>query len=118
VIRLGTRRSALALAQARWVAERLEDDLELVPIRTAGDERRGPAPVTTDKARFVKELEEALLAGQIDLAVHSAKDVPAELPPGLIILAVPERADARDALSPTAPWWAPRACAVAPSSSL
>jgi hydroxymethylbilane synthase len=98
VIRLGTRRSALALAQARWVAERIEDDVELVPIRTAGDERRGPAPQASDKARFVKELEEALLAGQIDLAVHSAKDVPAELPSGLIILAVPERGDPRDAL--------------------
>ena len=98
MIRLGTRRSALALAQAQSVAERLEDDVELIPIRTAGDERRGPAPATSDKARFVKELEEALLAGQIDLAVHSAKDVPAELPPGLVILAVPERADPRDAL--------------------
>jgi hydroxymethylbilane synthase len=98
VIRLGTRRSALALAQAQWVAERLDDDVELIPIRTAGDERRGPAPQPSDKARFVKELEEALLAGQIDLAVHSAKDVPSELPSGLVILAVPERADPRDAL--------------------
>jgi hydroxymethylbilane synthase len=97
-IRLGTRRSALALAQARWVAERLEGEVELVPIRTVGDERRGPAPVSSDKARFVKELEEALLAGQIDLAVHSAKDVPGELPEGLQIVGVPERADPRDAL--------------------
>jgi hydroxymethylbilane synthase len=97
-IRLGTRRSALALAQARWVAERLEGEVELVPIRTVGDERRGPAPVISDKARFVKELEEALLAGQIDLAVHSAKDVPGELPEGLHIVGVPERADPRDAL--------------------
>jgi hydroxymethylbilane synthase len=97
-IRLGTRRSALALAQARWVAERLEDEVELVPIRTAGDERRGPAPETSDKARFVKEIEEALLAGEIDLAVHSAKDVPGELPDGLDIVGVPARADARDAL--------------------
>ena len=98
MIRLGTRRSALALAQARWVAERLEGDVDLVPIRTAGDERRGPAPQTSDKARFVKELEEALLAGEIDLAVHSAKDVPGELPEGLHIVGVPERADPRDAL--------------------
>jgi hydroxymethylbilane synthase len=97
-IRLGTRRSALALAQARWVAERLEGEVELVPIRTAGDERRGPAPETSDKARFVKEIEEALLAGEIDLAVHSAKDVPGELPDGLAIVGVPARADARDAL--------------------
>jgi hydroxymethylbilane synthase len=98
VIRLGTRRSALALAQARLVAEGLEGDVELVPIRTSGDERRGPAPQTSDKARFVKEIEEALLAGQIDLAVHSAKDVPGELPDGLHIVGVPERADPRDAL--------------------
>jgi hydroxymethylbilane synthase len=98
VIRLGTRRSALALAQARWVAERLEGEVALVPIRTAGDERRGPAPQSSDKARFVKEIEDALLAGVIDLAVHSAKDVPGELPDGLHIVGVPERADPRDAL--------------------
>jgi hydroxymethylbilane synthase len=93
LIRLGTRGSALALAQARLVGERLPD-ARLVPIATAGDRgRRGG-----DKARFVKELEEALLAGEVDLAVHSAKDVPAELPDGLSIVGVPERADARDAL--------------------
>ena len=98
MIRLGTRGSALALAQAHWVAERLPDEVELVPITTSGDERRGGAPEVSDKSRFVKEIEEALLAGQIDLAVHSAKDVPSELPAGLGIVAVPERADARDAL--------------------
>jgi hydroxymethylbilane synthase len=98
VIRLGTRGSALALAQARWVAERLRGEVELVPIKTSGDERRRGTPELADKSRFVKEIEEALLAGEIDLAVHSAKDVPAELPDGLIILAVPERADARDAI--------------------
>jgi hydroxymethylbilane synthase len=98
VIRLGTRGSALALAQARWVAERLRGEVEIVPITTSGDERRKSAPELADKSRFVKEIEEALLAGEIDLAVHSAKDVPAELPPGLILLAVPERADPRDAL--------------------
>ena len=97
-IRLGTRGSALALVQARWVAERLEDEVELVPVRTSGDERRGGSVELSDKARFVKELEEALLAGSIDLAVHSAKDVPAELPDGLAIVGVPERADPRDAL--------------------
>jgi hydroxymethylbilane synthase len=99
VIRLGTRGSALALAQAHWVAERLLDEVELVPITTSGDERaeRG-TPEVTDKSRFVKEIEEALLAGDVDLAVHSAKDVPSELPDGLAIVGVPERADARDAL--------------------
>ncbi len=65
---------------------------------------RAPAPADAareapaDKARFVKEIEEALLAGEVDLAVHSAKDVPAELPDGLAVVAVPARADARDAL--------------------
>ncbi|HET8821559.1 MAG TPA: hydroxymethylbilane synthase [Thermoleophilaceae bacterium] len=98
MIRLGTRGSALALAQARWVANRLSGEVELVPITTSGDERRRGAPEHADKSRFVKEIEEALLAGEVDLAVHSAKDVPAGLPAGLIILAVPERADARDAI--------------------
>ena len=98
MIRLGTRGSALALAQARWVAERLPAEVELVPITTSGDEPRRLPGAPTDKARFVKEIEDALLAGEIDLAVHSAKDVPAELPGGLTIVAVPERADARDAL--------------------
>jgi hydroxymethylbilane synthase len=98
VIRLGTRGSALALAQARWVAERLPGEVELVPITTSGDARRdGPSEIS-DKARFVKEIEEALLAGDVDLGVHSAKDVPSELPDGLAIVGVPERADPRDAL--------------------
>ena len=103
MIRLGTRGSALALAQARWVAERLQGEVELVPITTSGDEpqpSRGSDPLEglTDKSRFVKEIEEALLAGVVDLAVHSAKDVPSELPEGLAIVGVPERADPRDAL--------------------
>jgi hydroxymethylbilane synthase len=92
VIRLGTRASALALAQANAVAERL-GDAEIVPITTSGD-RGSPA----DKSRFVKEIEEALLAGDVDLAVHSAKDVPGALPAGLSIVGVPQRADPRDAL--------------------
>jgi hydroxymethylbilane synthase len=101
-LRLATRGSALALAQAEWVAARLEGaSVELVAITTAGDERPGrraaPAPVG-DKSRFVKEIEEALLDGRADLAVHSAKDVPGELPEGLAIVGVPAREDARDAL--------------------
>jgi hydroxymethylbilane synthase len=92
VIRLGTRGSALALAQARWVAERLPS-ARLVPITTAGD--RGSRD---DKSRFVKEIEEALLAGEVDLAVHSAKDLPGELPEGLSIVGVPSREDPLDAL--------------------
>jgi hydroxymethylbilane synthase len=103
VIRLGTRGSALALAQAHWVADRLPGEVELVPIRTSGDESprsmgSDPVAVLGDKSRFVKEIEEALLAGEVDLAVHSAKDVPAELPDGLAIVGVPPRADPRDAL--------------------
>jgi hydroxymethylbilane synthase len=93
VIRLGTRGSALALAQARSVAERLPGEVTLVEITTSGD--RGSRD---DKSRFVKEIEEALLAGEVDLAVHSAKDVPGELPEGLSIVGVPERADPLDAL--------------------
>ena len=93
MIRVGTRGSALALAQASWVANRLPGEIELITITTSGD--RGSQ---TDKSRFVKEIEEALLAGEIDLAVHSAKDVPAELPAGLSIVGVPERADPLDAL--------------------
>jgi hydroxymethylbilane synthase len=96
VIRLGTRGSALALAQARLVAEALSEPVEIVPIATVGDRDRRPDG--GDKARFVKELEEALLAGDVDLAVHSAKDVPSELPDGLAIVGVPERADPLDAL--------------------
>jgi len=98
VIRLGTRGSALALAQARWVAERLPGEVEIVPITTSGDERPRGTPELADKSRFVKEIEDALLRGDIDLAVHSAKDVPAELPDGLAIVGVPARADPRDAL--------------------
>lgn len=94
MIRIGTRGSALALAQARWVAERLEGETELVTISTSGD--RGADP--QDKSRWVSELERALLEGRIELAVHSAKDVPAELAPGLELVAIPARADPRDAI--------------------
>ena len=92
-MRVGTRGSALALAQARTVADAL-GGAELVPITTAGDRRRDAG----DKGRWVKELDEALLRGDVDLAVHSAKDVPAELREGIALVAAPPRADARDAL--------------------
>ncbi len=102
-LRLGTRGSALALAQAvlvRHLLAELGEDVELVTITTSGDQRPGGAPAEApgDKSRFVKEIEEALIGGEVDLAVHSAKDVPSELPDGLAIVGVPERADARDAL--------------------
>lgn len=91
-MRIGTRGSALALAQAGTVAEAL--GAELVPITTTGDRDRG----ALDKERWVRELDAALLAGDIDLAVHSAKDVPAVLADGLAIVAVPVRASPLDAL--------------------
>jgi hydroxymethylbilane synthase len=93
-MRIGTRGSALALAQAQWVAERLGGDIEIVKIGTLGDRGAGPQ----DKSRWVSELERALLDGRIDVAVHSAKDVPTELDAGLELVAIPAREDARDAI--------------------
>lgn len=93
-MRIGTRGSALALAQADWVAARLNADVEIVPITTTGDRQRAVG----DKSRWVSELERALLEDRIDLAVHSAKDVPAELAEGLELVAIPARADPRDAI--------------------
>jgi len=90
LIRVGTRGSALALVQARFVGERLKEPYEIVTIDAAG-------PVA-DKSRWVSELERALLAGEIDVAVHSAKDVPAELADGLALVAIPAREDPRDAI--------------------
>jgi hydroxymethylbilane synthase len=72
--------------------------VELVEIRTSGDEGQKRVAPIGDKSRFVKEIEEALLAGEVDLAVHSAKDVPGVLAEGLAIVGVPAREDARDAL--------------------
>jgi hydroxymethylbilane synthase len=103
-MRLGTRGSALALAQAESVSRAL-GGLELVTIETAGD-RAPTAPgreaeeaggLVVDKSRFVKEIEEALLAGEVDLAVHSAKDLPSEIPDGLELVGVGEREDPADA---------------------
>jgi hydroxymethylbilane synthase len=97
-MRIGTRRSALALAQANQIAELLGGPCEIVPIVTGGDiDARTPAP-DTDKSRWVSELEQALAAGKIDLAVHSAKDVPGELAEGLALHGAPARVDARDVL--------------------
>ncbi|HZU40157.1 MAG TPA: hydroxymethylbilane synthase [Solirubrobacteraceae bacterium] len=93
-MRIGTRGSVLALAQARWVADRIHGPAELVTITTSGD--RGQQ--VGDKARWVSALERALLDGEIDCAVHSAKDVPAELPDGLALVAFPERANPFDAI--------------------
>ncbi len=101
---IGTRGSQLAVWQAEHVATRLRDrwpglTLRLERIRTTGDKILDvPLAQVGGKALFVKEIEEALLAGRVDLAVHSMKDVPTELPPGLSIVAMPEREDPADVL--------------------
>jgi hydroxymethylbilane synthase len=92
-LRLGTRGSPLALRQAALVAGALADEVETIVLRTAGDRGDGG-----DKRRWVDTIEAALLEGTIDLAVHSAKDLPAELGPGLVIAGSPRREDPRDAL--------------------
>jgi hydroxymethylbilane synthase len=94
-VRIGTRGSALALAQARQVAALLGGSHALVEVTTSGD--RGGSDAG-DKERWVRELDAALLDGSVDCAVHSAKDVPARIPEGIVIAAVPRRADPRDAL--------------------
>jgi hydroxymethylbilane synthase len=95
-LRLGTRGSALALAQANAVAK-LIGGAEVVPIKTSGDTGSRPGDPGGDKARFVREIERALIDGEVDLGVHSAKDLPTDLPEGLEIAGVPEREDPRDA---------------------
>ena len=107
-MRIGTRGSALALAQARLVAERLDPEAEIVTVTTSGD--RG---AVTDKSRWISELELALLEGRIDVAVHSAKDVPTEMTEGLELAAVPERADPRDVIC-----GAPSLAALAPGARI
>jgi hydroxymethylbilane synthase len=97
-MRLGTRASALALAQAAIVGELL-GGAEVVPISTAGDrdrERRFDQ-IADGRGVFTRDIERALLEGEIDAAVHSAKDMTGEMPAGLVIGAVPERGDPRDA---------------------
>jgi hydroxymethylbilane synthase len=103
-IRIGTRGSKLALRQTAWVRERIAErhpglQIEVVRIKTTGD-RITDVPLATvgGKGLFVKEIEEALLRGEIDLAVHSMKDVPTELPAGLHLGAITEREDPRDVL--------------------
>ncbi len=103
-VRIATRGSELALAQSGAVARRLGAALgvetELVTVRTTGDRIRDrPLAAIGGKGLFIKEIEEALLAGEADVAVHSAKDLPAHLAPGLVLAAFPERGDPRDALA-------------------
>ena len=101
-LRIGTRKSKLALWQANYVKERLESrgySVELVLITTTGDKiLDAPLAKIGGKGLFVKEIEEALLRGDIDLAVHSLKDVPMVLPEGLILGAITEREEPFDVL--------------------
>jgi hydroxymethylbilane synthase len=98
-VRIGTRGSLLALAQSEWLANRLRaqgHDVEMVKIVTEGDVR--PIDTAPGEGIFVTAIANALSRGEIDVAVHSAKDVPLEEPSDLVIAAYPRRADARDAL--------------------
>jgi hydroxymethylbilane synthase len=101
-VKLGTRGSRLAQWQAEWVRDRLSArgvTAEIVVIATRGDaEVDRPLHELEGKGFFTKEIEDALLAGRIDVAVHSLKDLPTQLPDGLALAAVPERHDAREAL--------------------
>jgi len=98
-LRIATRGSRLALWQAERVAALLGGDVELVIVSTSGDQRTD-VPIWTigGTGVFVKEVQQAVLEGRADLAVHSAKDLPSETAAGLLLAAVPERADPRDAL--------------------
>ena len=98
VLRVGTRRSALARAQTDLVVAGLGTPVEVIPIVTAGDRTAAPIEVIGGSGVFVSALREALLAGDIDLAVHSAKDLPVVPAEGIVIGAVPPREDPRDAV--------------------
>ncbi len=102
-IRLGTRGSQLARTQSQWVADRLFEAtgrrVELVIIQTRGDQVTDrPLAAVGGKGLFTKEIEDALLAGTVDFAVHSMKDMPTDQPPGLVFGATPVREDARDVI--------------------
>ncbi|MHB1131435.1 MAG: hydroxymethylbilane synthase [Chloroflexota bacterium] len=104
LLRVGTRGSALALWQTNWVIAQLRSlrpdiEVETVTMKTQGDRQLDvPLSVIGGKGVFVSEIENALLRGDVDLAVHSLKDMPSEQPDGLTIAAVPPREDPRDAL--------------------
>ncbi|HJR19951.1 MAG TPA: hydroxymethylbilane synthase, partial [Actinomycetota bacterium] len=103
VLRVGTRGSALALAQAETVRKAISQvishrNFELVPITTKGDTHQGPLPAIGGKGLFTEDIQEALATAKIDLAVHSAKDLPATSAEGVVLAAIPPREDPRDAL--------------------
>jgi hydroxymethylbilane synthase len=103
-LKIGTRSSPLALWQAEWVRARIRErhpdlPVTLVKIKTTGDKILDvPLAQVGGKGLFVKEIEEAMLAGEVDIAVHSMKDVPTEFPPGLGLTCITKREDPRDAL--------------------
>ncbi|MFC3832449.1 MULTISPECIES: hydroxymethylbilane synthase [Deinococcus] len=105
-VTVGTRGSTLALAQTRWVVARLKEewpdtDFRIQTISTKGDQQRVSLATMArqgDKGFWVKEIEDALLGGRIDIAVHSLKDLPTEQPEGLEVSSIPKRVDARDIL--------------------
>jgi hydroxymethylbilane synthase len=101
VVRIGTRRSPLALVQSQWVAARLSElghRVELVPVVTRGDVSTEPLSQIGGTGVFVSAVRDALLDGRVDVAVHSLKDLPTAGAPGLSLASVPPRADPRDAL--------------------
>jgi hydroxymethylbilane synthase len=107
IVRLGTRRSALATTQSRWVAARLEAagaaaglpvTVELVELTSHGDDSPAPLSSFGGVGVFVTRLREALLAGDVDIAVHSLKDLPTAAATGLLLAAIPPREDPRDVL--------------------
>ena len=100
---IGSRGSKLALTQTHWVRDRLQAhndslEIEVLEIRTTGDTATGSLRSFGGAGVFTKELERALLEGQIDLAIHSLKDLPTQMHPELTLVATPEREDVRDAL--------------------
>ena len=102
-LRVGSRRSPLSLAQTNEALARLRRaapgiELEVVPLSTGGDRNKDAPLLSLGRGAFVKEIELALLRNDIDMAVHSAKDIPPDLPDGLTIAAATERADPRDVL--------------------
>jgi hydroxymethylbilane synthase len=100
-IRIATRGSALALWQARWVRSRLEAAgfaCELVIVETQGDREHAPFSQMRGQGFFTKAVQDVLLEGRADVAVHSLKDLPSAITPGLTMAAIPEREDARDVL--------------------
>ena len=105
-VTVGTRGSTLALAQTRWVVARLKEewpdtDFRIQTISTKGDQQRVSLATMArqgDKGFWVKEIEDALLGGRIDIAVHSLKDLPTQQPEGLEVSSIPKRVDARDIL--------------------